>query len=126
MNLLIRWIIASFSLFIAAWLVPGIRVEGNAWGAYAVMAVILGFVNAVIRPLLQVLSLPIIVLTLGLFLLVINGLTLWIASGIAVKLFHVGFYVDGFWSALLGALIVSIVSMILSEFFRKRERNINW
>lgn len=126
MNLLIHWLIASFSLFIAAWLVPGIRVEGNAWGAYAIMAVILGFVNVVIRPLLQVLSLPIIVLTLGLFLLVINGLTLWIASVIAVKLFHVGFYVDGFWSALLGALIVSIVSMILSEFLRKRNENIHW
>jgi putative membrane protein len=126
MNLLIRWIISSFSLFVAAWLVPGIRVEGNAWGAYAVMAVILGFINAVIRPLLQLLSLPFIVLTLGLFLLVINGLTLWMASAIAVKLFHVGFYVDGFWSALLGALIVSIVSMILSSLLRKREEETRW
>jgi len=121
MNLLIRWIIASFSLFVAAWLVPGIRVEGNAWGAYTVMAVILGLINAVIRPLLQLLSLPIIMLTLGLFLLVINGITLWMASAVAVKLFHVGFYVDGFWSALLGAFIVSIVSIILSALVRKRE-----
>ncbi len=121
MNLLIRWVIASLSLFVAAWLVPGIHVEGNAWGVYAVMAVILGLINAVIRPILQVLSLPIIVLTLGLFLIVINGLILWMASAIAVKLFHVGFYVDGFWSALLGALIVSIVSMTLSTFFRTRE-----
>jgi putative membrane protein len=121
MNLLIRWIIASFSLFIAAWLVPGIRVEGSAWGAYAVMAVILGLVNAIVRPILQLLSLPIIFFTLGLFLLVINGLTLWMASAIAVKLFHVGFYVDSFWSALLGALIVSIASMMLSAIFKKRE-----
>lgn len=126
MNLLIRWIIASFSLFIAAWLVPGIRVEGNAWGAYAVMAVILGLINAVVRPILQLLSLPIIMLTLGLFLLFINGITLWMASAIAVKVFHVGFYVDGFWSAFLGALIVSIVSMILSAFFGKREEDIRW
>jgi putative membrane protein len=126
MNLLIRWIIASFSLFIAAWLVPGIRVEGNAWGAYAVMAVILGLINAVVRPILQLLSLPLIMLTLGLFLLFINGITLWMASAIAVKVFHVGFYVDGFWSALLGALIVSIVSVILSAFFRKREEDIRW
>jgi putative membrane protein len=126
MNLLLRWIIASFSLFVAAWLVPGIRVEGNAWGVYAVMAVILGLINAVIRPILKLLSLPIIILTLGLFLLVINGITLWIASALAIKVFHVGFYVDGFWSALLGALIVSIVSMILSAFFRKREEDMHW
>jgi putative membrane protein len=126
MNLLLRWIIASFSLFVAAWLVPGIRVEGNAWGVYAVMAVILGLINAIIRPILKLLSLPIIILTLGLFLLVINGITLWMASALAIKVFHVGFYVDGFWSALLGALIVSIVSMILSAFFRKREEDIRW
>jgi len=126
MNLLLRWIIASFSLFVAAWLVPGIRVEGNAWGVYAVMALILGLINAIIRPILKLLSLPIIILTLGLFLLVINGITLWMASALAVKVFHVGFYVDSFWSALLGALIVSIVSMILSAFFRKREEDIRW
>ena len=126
MNLLIRWIIASFSLFVAAWLVPGIRVEGNAWGVYALMAVILGLINAIIRPILKLLSLPIIILTLGLFLLVINGITLWMASALAIKVFHVGFYVDGFWSAFLGALIVSIVSVILSAFFRKREEDIRW
>ncbi len=123
MNLLIRWIITSFSLFVAAWLIPGIRVEGNAWGVYALMAVILGLINAIIRPILKLLSLPIIILTIGLFLLVINGITLWMASAIAVRLFHVGFYVDGFWSALLGALIISIVSMILYAFFRQREEN---
>lgn len=119
MNLLIRWVIASLSLFVAAWLVPGIHVEGNAWTAYAVMAVILGLINAVIRPILKLLSIPLIILTLGLFLLVINGITLWLASKIAVNWFHVGFYVDGFWSAFLGALIVSIVSIILSALFKR-------
>src|SRR4030042_1875237 len=123
MNLLIRWIIASFSLFIAAWLVPGIRIEGNAWGAYAVMAVILGLINAVVRPILQLLSLPLIMLTLGLFLLFINGITLWMASAIAVKVLHVGFYVDGFWSAFLGALIVSIVSVILPAFCNEESKS---
>jgi putative membrane protein len=90
------------------------------------MAVILGLINAIVRPILQLLSLPLIMLTLGLFLLFINGITLWMASAIAVKVFHVGFYVDGFWSAFLGALIVSIVSVILSAFFRKREEDIRW
>ena len=82
------------------------------------MAIILGLVNAVVRPLLKVLSCPLIVLTLGLFVLVINGITLYLASAIAVSWFHVGFYVDGFWSAFLGALIVSIVSVVLTALVR--------
>jgi len=119
MNLLIRWIISSFSLFIAAWLVPGIRVEGNAWSVYIVMAAIFGLINLTVRPILSLLSLPITILTLGLFILVLNALMLWLASTIAVKLFRVGFYIDGFWSAFLGALIVSAVSIILSALFKK-------
>ena len=90
MKLLIRWIIAAFSLFVAAWLVPGIRVEGNAWLIFTVMAVILGLVNAVIRPILALLTCSLIILTLGLFVLVINALTLWLASTIAVNWFGVG------------------------------------
>jgi len=121
-KLLLRWVIIAFSLFVAAWLVPGIRVEGNAWLIYAVMAVILGFVNAVVRPLLKLLTCSLIILTLGLFVLVINGLILWLASSIAVNWFHVGFYVDGFWSAFLGALIVSIVSIILSAFIKEPDK----
>jgi putative membrane protein len=121
MNLLIRWVIASLSLLVAAWLVPGIHVAGNAWTVYAVMAVILGLINAVIRPILKLLSIPLIILTLGLFLLVINGITLWLASKIAANWFHVGFYVDSFWSAFLGALIVSIVSIILSALFKRED-----
>ena len=119
MKLLIRWVIASLALFAAAWLVPGIRVEGNAWLIYAVMAVILGFANAVVRPLLKLLTCSLIILTLGLFVLVINGLTLWLASSIAVNWFRVGFYVDGFWAAFLGALIVSIVTVILSALVKE-------
>lgn len=122
MKLLLRWVIIAFSLFVAAWLVPGIRVEGNAWLIYAVMAVILGLVNAVVRPLLKLLTCSFIILTLGLFVLVINGLTLWLASSIAVNWFHVGFNVDGFWSAFLGALIVSIVSIILSAFIKEPDK----
>lgn len=114
MKLFIRWIILCFALFVAAWLVPGIRVREDAWTAYAAMAVILGLVNAVVRPLLKLLSCPLIILTLGLFVLVINGIALWLASRIAVDWFGVGFYVDGFGAAFLGALIVSIVSVILN------------
>lgn len=114
MRLLIRWVVLSVSLYAAAWLVPGIRVQPNAWTAFAIMAVILGLANAVVRPVLKFLSCPLIILTLGLFVLVINGITLWLASRIAVDFFGVGFYVDGFWSAFFGALIVSIVSVVLN------------
>jgi putative membrane protein len=114
MKLLIRWVISSISLCVAAWLVPGIHVEHRAWTTFAIMAVILGLVNAVVRPLLKLLSCPLILLTLGLFVLVINAFTLWFASSIAVKWFHVGFYVHGFWPAFWGALIVSIVSVVLT------------
>lgn len=122
MELLLRWVITGLSLFVAAWIVPGIRVEAEGWQVFAVMAVILGLVNAVIRPILKLLSCPLIILTLGLFVLVINGITLWLASSIAVKWFHVGFHVDGFLSAFLGALIVSIVSVILTVLIRGEVR----
>ena len=120
MKLLIRWVIASLALFAAVWLVPGIRVAGNAWIVYAVMAVILGLVNAAVRPVLKFLTCPLIILTLGLFTLVINGLTLWLSSSIAVHWFHVGFYVRGFWAAFWGALIVSIATVIMSALFKDK------
>jgi putative membrane protein len=99
---------------------PAIRVEREGWTVFAVMAVILGLANAIIRPILKFLSCPLILLTLGLFVLVINGITLWLASAIAVRWFHVGFYVDGFWAAFLGVLIVSLVSLILSMLVREQ------
>src|SRR5580692_6529231 len=118
MRVLIHWFITSVALVVAAWLVPGIRVERDAWTIFAAMAIILGLVNAIVRPLLKLLTCPMIILTLGLFVLVINGITLWLASAIAVSWFHVGFYVDGFWSAVFGALIVSIVSVILTTLLK--------
>ncbi len=114
-KLIIRWFINFAALFAAAWLVPGITVDGaGGWTVYAIMAIILGLVNAILRPLLKLLTCPLIILTLGLFTLVINAFTLWLSSWIAVNWFHVGFYVDGFWAAFWGGLVVSIVSLILS------------
>ncbi len=118
MKLLIRWAISAFSLFAAAWMVPGIYVADWGWAIFAVMAVILGLVNAIVRPLLKLLTCPFIILTLGLFTLVINGFTLWFSAALANRLFGVGFYIEGFWSAVLGSLIVSIVSVILNTFVR--------
>jgi putative membrane protein len=121
MNLLIRWVVTSLALFVAAWLVPGIVVEGSGWGIYAAMAVILGLVNAIVRPLLKLLTCPLIMLTLGLFVLIINGLTLWLASEIAQVWFDINYDVTNFWAAFLGGLIVSIVSVILSALLTDEE-----
>jgi putative membrane protein len=123
MKILIRWVIASLALLAAAWIVPGIRVEGNAWIVYAAMAVILGLVNAIVRPVLKFLTCPLIILTLGVFVLVINGLTLWLASGIAQNWFHVGFVVKDFGSAFLGALIVSVVTVVLSALVKEDKKH---
>jgi putative membrane protein len=120
MKLLVRWVIASLALFAAAWLIPGIRVEeGSAWVVYAAMAVVLGLVNATVRPILKFLTCPLIILTLGLFVLVINGVTLWLASSVAVNWLGIGFYVDGPLSAFLGALVVSVITVILSALVRE-------
>jgi putative membrane protein len=117
MRLLIRWAISALSLFSAAWLIPGIHVDdGRGWVVYAIMAVVLGLANALVRPLLTLLTCPLIMLTLGLFTLVINALTLLIASAVANNWLQVGFYVDGFWPAFWGAIIVSIVSIVLNAF----------
>jgi putative membrane protein len=126
-KLVIRWLINFLALFAAAWLVPGITVDGGGgWTVFAIMAIILGLVNAVLRPLLKLLTCPLILLTLGLFTLVINGFTLWLSSWVAVNWFDVGFYVRGFWAAFLGGLVVSVVSVILSAILidkdEKRQR----
>ena len=114
MNLIIRWIITAIALLVAVWVVPGITVAGDALVAVGATAVVLGLVNAVVRPILRFLSCGLIVLTLGLFLLVINGLMLWLAAYVAGEWLGVGFRVDGFVPAFLGGLVVSVVSFVLS------------
>lgn len=122
MRFLIRWIVTAIALVVAVLIVPGISLESNAWITVAVMALILGLVNTLVRPILQFLSCGLIVATLGLFLLVINALTLWLSSTIAQDWFHVGFVVDGFWPAFWGALVVSVVSFLLNVFVPDAEQ----
>ena len=122
MKLLIRWLIVAIALVVAVWLIPGIRIEDtSAWIAVAVTAVILGLVNAIIRPILAFLSCGCIVATMGLFMLVINALTLWLSSWIAVEWLNIGFYVDGFWPAFWGGIVVSLVSFVLSLFLKPQD-----
>jgi len=115
MRLLIRWLINSIALVAAAFLVPGITVEGDsAFIAFAITALILGLLNATLKPLLTFLTCGFVVLTLGIGLLFINAFVLWAASWISYNLLGIGFIVDGFWSAFLGGIVVSIVSFLLS------------
>jgi putative membrane protein len=115
MKLIVRWIIGAIAIAVAVWLIPGIRIEGNnAWIVVGVMAIVLGLVNAIIRPILAFLSCGFIVLTLGLFMLIVNGISFWLASWIAVNWLNIGFYVDGLWPAILGSIVVSIVTFLLA------------
>ena len=111
-KLLLRWLINGVALYVAAELVRGIEVRGG-WLALAVMALIFGLVNALIRPVLKLLTCPLIILTLGLFTLVINALMLMLASWLGRQL-GLGFYVGGFWPAFWGALVISVVSFVLT------------
>lgn len=121
MRLLIHWLITVAALFAAAALVPGIHVEGNAWLAFGGMALVLGVINLTVKPLLKLLSCSVILLTLGLFLLVINAIALWLASKLAAAL-GIGYHVDNFWSAFLGGVIVSVVSTVLGWFAPKKPK----
>jgi putative membrane protein len=121
MRLILRWLITAVSLWVAVAVLPGMRIEGDAPLYVAATALILGLVNAFVRPILKLLSCPFILLTLGLFLLVINGITLWLSAALA-KLLDIPFYIDGFWWAVAGGLIMSVVSAVLTMFLPDRER----
>lgn len=95
-------------------LIDGIDHRGS-WWSLLLVALVFGILNASIRPLLKLLSLPVIILTLGLFIFVINALML-LLTGWVSGLLNLGFYVEGFWDAFFGGLIVSIVSLLLSMF----------
>ncbi|HEX7386357.1 MAG TPA: phage holin family protein [Castellaniella sp.] len=107
MTLLLLWILNAVALLVVAYILPGISV--SSFGSALIAALVLGLLNAVVKPLLILLTLPLTVVTLGLFLLVINALVFWLAGSILR-----GFQVDGFWWAVIGALIYSIVSTALS------------
>jgi len=124
MNLIKRWLVFMLALFVAAWLIPGIHVESDAWVVYAVTAAILALLNAILLPILKALSCGLIILTLGLFSLVLNAAMFMLSSHLAQTWFHVGYVVDNFWSALLGSLIVSVISMLFSSDEKRKKEEI--
>ena len=120
MSFLTRLLVNAAALWVATRIVPGVSYTGGALPLLGV-ALVFGVVNAVISPVLKILTFPIIILTLGIFALVINGLMLMLTSALSSAL-GLGFHVGGFWAAFWGALVVSLVSTILSLFIRDSRR----
>ncbi len=106
MKLIVRWLLLAAALLLVAYLYPGVAV--TSFGAAMVAALVLGLLNTVVRPLLVLLTLPVTVLTLGLFLFVINALMFWSAASLLD-----GFNVNGFVAALIGSLIYSVCGMVI-------------
>jgi len=122
-GILIRVVLNAVAVWIATLIVPGVDVTTDSTGKKAltliVVGAILGLINATIKPIVQLLSLPLTILTLGIFALVVNGLLFWLVSAISNAL-GAPFHVDGFWAGFWGALVVSIVSFVLSIVVKDR------
>jgi len=118
---LIRWAINAVALYVAVAIVPGITPQSANWLSYVWLALIFGVINALLNPLLKILTCPLILLTLGLFTLVINTFLFWLAGRVGES-FGVGFTVDSLWSAFLGSIVVSVVSIVLSLLFKDEGR----
>ena len=115
---LIRWLVTTIAVFAAEKIIPGIHC--NSAGALLGASLLLGIVNAFVRPILLLLSIPFIIVTMGFFILVVNALMLMLVAQIVPS-----FSVDGFWNAFFGSMVISIVSWILSSFFRTSDGRIH-
>lgn len=118
MRFLLRLLVNAAALWIAQ-IVPGVRHSGP-WTSLLLVALVFGLLNAIVRPILKLLTCPLILLTLGLFTFIINALMLWLTSAVSES-FGLGFHVDGFITAFLGALVVTVVSVLLSVIFRESD-----
>jgi len=114
MRFMIRLLVTAAALWVAVSLVPGIEYQGH-WAGLLGVALVFGLVNAIVRPVLFLLSFPIVLLTLGLFVFVLNALMLWLTGALSGAL-GIAFEVLGFLPALLGALVIGVVSTVLSIF----------
>ncbi len=111
-RLLLRWLTSTLGIFAAVWIVPGITFIGPGW-QLGIVAAILGLLGVLLRPFLVLFALPLIILTLGIFMFVINAALLGLTSALADQL-GIAFNVDGFWSAVFGGIVISLVSNILN------------
>lgn len=120
MRFILRLLATAAALWVAVALVPGIVYDGGVMGLLGV-ALVFGLVNALIRPVLQLLTFPLMVLTLGLFVFILNAFLLWLTAQLAQAL-GIQFAVIGFWSALVGAVIIAVVSTVLNLFVGARPK----
>ncbi len=109
---LVKWLINTIALILAIKFVPGIGFEGEWWGVL-IVGLVFGIVNTFIRPVVKLFTLPFLIVTLGLFTFVTNAMMLSVTSWISTQ-FRLGFHVDGFKAAFIGALIITFVSLIIS------------
>jgi len=121
MKFLIRILITAVALWVATRLVSGITYHGN-WLGLAGVALVFGLVNSIVRPILAFLSFPLLIVTLGLFTFVLNAVMLMLTSALSSRL-GIDFHVAGFWAAFWGAIVVGIVSFLLSIFLPDGERS---
>jgi putative membrane protein len=105
--LLLRWVINALALLAVAYLYTGVKVD--SFTAAMIAALVLGLVNAILRPILVILTLPVTILTLGLFVFVINALMFWLVAEMVS-----GFHVAGFWAAMIGSILFSIITLLTS------------
>ena len=123
---IIRWAINAVALFLAIYIVNatigGINLESSSWLAFVWMGLIFGLVNALFRPLLSLLTCPLIILTLGLFTIVVNTILFYLVGWFG-SLFSAGYSVESFWAALFGSVLVSIASVILTLMFKGELKN---
>ena len=115
LSLLLRWIVNAGALLLVAYLYPGVHVQDFVTALAA--ALVLGLVNALIRPILVILTLPVTLLTLGLFLFVINAALFWLVAELVS-----GFVVSGFWAALVGSILYSLITLVTSWLLFPRRK----
>jgi len=113
MDKVLQILVNAAALWVAVWLVPGLNWSGGDWWKFLLVAVAFSLINSYVKPILRILTFPITIVTLGLFLLVINALLLLLLSAISKEL-NLGFTVADFWAALLGSIVISIIGWILS------------
>jgi putative membrane protein len=121
-SLLLHWLLNAGALWVAAALVPGLDFNGGL-GRLLLVAAVFGIVNSTLRPLLTILTCPLIIVTLGLFTLVINAFML-LVTGWLSESWNLGFTVSGFWAAFFGGLVVGLVSMLLSAALEKQKSSV--
>lgn len=115
MRFILNWLLTSVAVAVSAAIVPGIAPFGGAdpWVCFLLVGLALSVVNSLVKPLVTVISLPVTIISLGIFQFVVNGFMLELASWLSVNLFGAGISIAGFWSAFVGAIIVSIVGAVL-------------